>query len=123
MRWVGSQKGNDAAMGTREQVQHCIRVHLLNIVHHHYPGVRADQFETSCYSGQQSPSRDFPSPKVIQRPHLHLIIVAVSCTHLPSNHHLGYADTLLGKPLPVILFLGKPFHFSEIAAGMCIALA
>jgi hypothetical protein len=50
---------------------------------------------------------------ISQRPHLHLIIDVASYMHLPSNYHIGSADTLLGKLFHVPWFLEIHFDFLE----------
>jgi hypothetical protein len=47
------------------------------------------------------PKRDFPTLEAGQRLHLHLIVVAVSYTHLLSNCPLASEDTFLGQALPI----------------------
>jgi hypothetical protein len=44
-----------------------------------------------------TPTGTFPTLEVSQGHHVHLIRVAVSCTHLPLNLHIGSEDTLSGK--------------------------
>jgi hypothetical protein len=75
---------------------------MPNILLHYCPGVMVKT--NNPLAGT------VPTLEASQGPHLHLIIHAVSCTHLLSNCHLGSEDTLLGK------LLEMPSHLSEISA-------
>jgi hypothetical protein len=120
---VGRHKKNNSTKDPENRCSTVSRHNLPNILLYHCPWVMVDHnYSNSWYSSHQSPvmdrNRNFPTLKVSQRPHLHLIIAVVSCMYLLSIHHLAFEDMLLGKTFPSLNYWKCP-HISQKSSRSC----